>query len=165
MPEVQRPDMADYGVPTEDLDGALDWGWAERQLHASRNYWVVTVDPTGRPHALPVWGVWMDDRFWFSAAETAFKVRNIEENPNVVVMGEDTVNVVSIEGTAARVPGRQDVAAAWAARYEDNPQKREELATFMMEGAFFEVTPAKAFGLIETEEQFSMSATRWVFQD
>lgn len=155
--------MSEYGVPTDDLDGALDWTWAEEQLDASRNFWLVTVDPEGRPHSLPVWGVWMDNRFWFSAAATAFKVRNIERNPSVVVMGEDTVNVVSIEGTAERVKGRQDVADAWAARYEDDPEKRAKLAKFMMEGAFFEVTPIKAFGLIETEEQFESSATRWVW--
>jgi hypothetical protein len=34
----------------------------------------------------------------------------------------------------------------------------------MMAGAFFEVTPVKAFGLIESEERFSSSATRWVWQ-
>jgi hypothetical protein len=106
----------------------------------------------------------MDDRFWFSAAATAFKVSNIEKNPNVVVTGEDTVNVVSIEGTAERVASRQDVADAWAARYEDDPGKRTELASFMMAGAFFEVTPVKALGLIESEERFSSSATRWVWQ-
>jgi hypothetical protein len=160
---MQRPDMPEYGVPADDLTGALKWTWAEEQLNRSRNFWVVTVDPQHRPHALPVWGVWMHDRFWFSAATTAFKVRNIEQNPNVVVTGEDTVNVVSIEGMAERVEGRQDVADAWAARYEDDRDKRVELASFMMAGAFFEVTPVRAFGLIESEEQFSSSATRWVW--
>ncbi len=163
MPSIQRPKMSDYGVPADDLDGALDWAWAEERLHASRNYWVVTVDPNGRPHSLPVWGIWMKDRFWFSAAPSAFKVRNIEQNPNVVVTGEDTINVVSIEGTAARVEGRRDVADSWAARYESDPEKQEALASFMLQGAFFEVTPVKAFGLIETEERFSSSATRWVW--
>lgn len=162
MPKAQRPDMSGYGVPAE-LDGALDWSWAEEQLHSSRNYWVVTVDAAGRPHAMPVWGVWFADRFWFSAAPTAFKVRNIERNPHVVVTGEDTVNVVSIEGTATRTDGRWDVAEAWAERYESDPGKRREMAEFMMGGAFFEVTPVKAFGLIESEERFASSATRWVW--
>ena len=162
MPDIQRPDMSDYGVPPE-LEGALDWAWAEEQLQASRNYWVVTVDLRSRPHAMPVWGVWFDDRFWFSAAPSALKVRNITENPHVVVMAEDTVNVVSIEGTAARVDGRRDVAEAWAARYEADTDRRRELADFMMGGAVFEVTPVRAFGLIESEERFSSSATRWVW--
>lgn len=154
--------MSEYDVPNE-LEGALEWSWAEEQLDASRNYWVVTVDPRRRPHATPVWGVWFDDRFWFSAASGALKVRNIEQNPHVVVMGEDTVNVVSIEGTANSVEGRRDVAQAWAARYESDPEKQRELADFMVGGACFEVTPVKAFGMIESEERFSSSATRWVW--
>ncbi len=154
--------MADYGVPDE-LHGTLDWTWAEERLAEARNYWVVTVDPRGRPHAMPVWGVWHDDRFWFSAAPTALKVRNIAENPHVVVMSEDTVNVVSIEGMAGRVHGRRDVAEAWAARYEPDPVRQAEMADFMMGGAVFEVTPVKAFGMIESEELFSSSATRWVW--
>jgi nitroimidazol reductase NimA-like FMN-containing flavoprotein (pyridoxamine 5'-phosphate oxidase superfamily) len=162
MPDIQRPDMADYGVP-EELDGALDWSWALEHLEKSRNFWVVTVDPGGRPHAMPVWGVWFDDRFWFSAAPTALKVRNIEANPHVVVTGEDTVNVVSIEGTARLVEGRQDAAEAWARRYESDPEKQRELAAFMIGGTVFEVTPHKAFGMIESPERFSSSATRWVW--
>ena len=163
MPRIERPDMSSYGVP-DDLKGALDWTWAEEQLAASRNFWVVTVDARGRPHAMPVWGVWFDDRFWFSATADAFKARNIATNPNVVVTGEDTVNVVSIEGVAARVNGRRDVAERWAARYETDPERREELATgFLTGGAVFEVTPVRAFGLIESEERFSSSATRWVW--
>ncbi|MCB1245758.1 MAG: pyridoxamine 5'-phosphate oxidase family protein [Acidimicrobiia bacterium] len=161
-PDIQRPDMAAYGVP-EELDGALSWGWAEEQLHASRNYWVVTVDTDGKPHATPVWGVWYEDRFWFGAAPTSLKVRNIVSNPQVAVMGEDTVNVVSIEGTARLVEGRTDVARTWAERYEPDPDKRQELAAFMVQGAFVEVTPVKAIGLIESEERFSSSATRWVW--
>ena len=154
--------MSSYGVP-EDLDGALDWSWAEDRLAESRNFWVVTVDPEGRPHATPVWGVWFDDRFWFSTAPGSLKARNIDRNPNVAVTGEDTVNVVSIEGEAARVDAPRDVAEAWAARYEDDPEKRRELAEFMMGGEVFAVLPRKAFGLIESEERFESSATRWVW--
>jgi len=124
----------------------------------------VTVDPDNRPHSMPVWGVWFEDRFWFSATTDALKVRNIAHNPNVVITGEDTVNVVSIEGTAARVDGRRDVAERWAARYETDPDRREELATFFLTGgAVLEVTPIRAFGLIESAERFASSATRWVW--
>lgn len=115
--------MESYGVPG-DLEGALDWSWAEERLHASRNFWLVTVDPKGRPHSMPVWGVWFEDRFWFSAAPDAFKVRNIAANPHVVVTGEDTVDVVSIEGTAARVEGRRDVAERWRLDMRPIPKSR-----------------------------------------
>ena len=154
--------MSSYGVP-DTLDGALDWSWAEERLAESRNFWVVTVDPQGRPHATPVWGVWLDDRFWFSTAPGSLKARNIAGNPHVVVTGEDTVNVVSIEGEASGVDAPRAVAEAWAARYEDDPAKRTELAEFMMGGEAFAVEPTKAFGMIESEERFASSATRWVW--
>ena len=59
--------MPDYGVPA-DLDGVLPWSWAQERLERTRNFWVVTVDPAARPHAMPVWGVWLSgpQEFWFS---------------------------------------------------------------------------------------------------
>ena len=54
--------MSDYGVPA-DLDGTLPWVWAEQRLTGNRNYRVVTASAAGRPHALPVWGVWLAERF------------------------------------------------------------------------------------------------------
>ncbi len=58
-PQASRPYMPGYGVlgPREGT-GLLPWKWAEERLTDSRNCWVVTVWPDGRPHAMPVWGVW-----------------------------------------------------------------------------------------------------------
>lgn len=50
-----------------------------------------------------------------------------------------------------------------AARYEADTEEQAKLAEFMLSGAVFEVTPHKAFGLIESAERFSSSATRWVW--
>ena len=46
--------MSDYGVPADSTD-ALPWMWAQQRLVDNKNYWVVTVSASGRPHALPVW--------------------------------------------------------------------------------------------------------------
>ena len=58
---------AGYGVPT-DASGAdlIPWSWAVERLSAAHNYWVCTARPDGRPHAAPVWGLWLEDAFWFS---------------------------------------------------------------------------------------------------
>jgi general stress protein 26 len=160
--------MASYGVPRE-LEGALPWEWAEERLLANHNYWVVTVDPQGRPHSTPVWGVWMadEDRFWFSCAEGSLKARNLASNPNVVVTTADTVEMVSVEGTAALAPldssRAQSVAEAYAAKYESDPDKQAALAEFVLGTALHVVEPAKAFGIIEHEEQFAATATRWAW--
>jgi hypothetical protein len=165
MPRVERPRMQDYGVPT-DLDDALPWEWAEERLVANRNYWVVTVDPAGRPHATPVWGLWevATQRFWFSCAPSALKARNIAANPHVVITVADTVEVVSLEGTAhAADSGPRAVAEAWAAKYEPDPVKAAAMADFMLSHAMFEVVPTKAIGIIEREDDFARRATRWTW--
>ena len=93
--------MSDYGVPADSTD-ALPWMWAQQRLVANKNYWVVTVSASGRPHALPVWGVWLPetDRFWFFCSPNARKARNIAENPQCVVTVDDTVECISVEGRA-----------------------------------------------------------------
>lgn len=157
--------MASYGVPVDDPNGLLSWQWAEQRLVPNRNYWVVTVDPAGRPHSMPVWGVWLTDteRFWFSCAPDSLKARNLAKNPNVVVTIEDTVEVVSIEGTAATHAPDPGVAAAIGEKYGSADIDAEALAGFMMEQGMYEVTPTKAFGLIERPEEFGPCATRWRF--
>ncbi|GEM_PF-6107262 len=37
------------------------------------------------------------------------------------------------------------------------------MAKFLRDGALFEVIPSRAFGFIERAEEFSASATRWVW--
>lgn len=157
--------MAEYGVP-DTIDGVLPWSWAEERLVANRNYWVVTADASGRPHAMPVWGVWLDDGLVFSCATSARKARNISANPRVVITVDDTVEVVSVEGTAATVDDastRQRVGEIYAAKYEPDPTKQEEMIGFVTGHGMFRVTPERAFGIIEREEDFAARATRWVW--
>ena len=47
-----------YGVPEGEED-MLPWSHVEERMLGPRNYWVATVRPDGRPHAVPVWGVWL----------------------------------------------------------------------------------------------------------
>jgi hypothetical protein len=157
--------MAAYGVP-DDLDGVLPWSWAEKRLVASRNYWVTTASPEGRPHSMPVWGVWLADaeRFWFSCAPDARKARNARANPWVVVAPTDTVEVVSVEGRAVEVSGGaiDDRIDAYFAKYgAEMEMTRDAVAEFLSSHASFDVVPDRAFGIIERAEEFSSRATRW----
>lgn len=165
-PRVERPDMRDYGVP-DDLDGALPWAWAEERLLRSRNLWVVTASSDGRPHAMPVWGVWRTppDRFVFSCAPTSRKAINLRANPQAVVAVDDTVEVVSVECTADEVtlsPDDPDMVA-YAAKYEPDEGARAALAEFAASHAAFVLHPRRAFGVIERDVEFAARATRWVW--
>jgi len=162
--------MSDYGVP-EELDGVLDWAWASDRLVRSRNYWVVTASPEARPHAMPVWGVWLPEpgEFVFSCADGARKARNLRANPRVTIAPDDTVEVVSVEGTASeiRTSARPDFVARFAAKYgTDDPAQgpsEAELTEFLADSCGFVVRPERAFGLIERPDEFGPRATRWVW--
>jgi len=166
MPKVERPAMAAYGVPDE-LDGLLPWSWADERLAASRNFWVVTASSDARPHALPVWGVWVSqrERFAFSCAPSSRKARNIRGNPQVVVAVDDTVECVSIEGRAQEISGAvaDTYVAAYARKYESDPDKQVALADFLRANTIFEVIPERGFGIIEREDEFAQRATRWAW--
>ena len=163
-PLVERPAMPDYGVDSPDWSG-LPWAWAAERLATNRNFWVVTANQHGRPHALPVWGVWHDGdhRFAFSCGPRSRKAANIAVNPSVAVTSDSTIECVSIEGKASAVEG--DRADTWIDRYLDKyrGEAPDLTAEFLRANRIFEVRPERAFGIIEREDAFSTRATRWRF--
>ena len=158
--------MSDYGVPA-DLADVLPWSWAEERLLRNKNYWVITASAKSRPHALPVWGVWLpaSSTFAFSCSPNSRKARNMRANPQVAFTVDDTVECVSVEGTARELDEdrRRPVAETYAAKYEPDPVKQAEMVTFVTSHAMWEVTPLRAFAIIEREDEFAQRATRWVW--
>lgn len=162
--------MADYGVPA-DVAEALPWSWAQQRLVANRNYWVVTASAMARPHALPVWGVWVirTEHFWFSCSPNSRKARNIAQNPQCVVTVDDTVECVSVEGRARFVdpsrdaPEVDEAVADYVSKYWPDPAVHAEMETFLRSHALVAVSPERAFGIIEREPEFSQRATRWTW--
>lgn len=158
--------MRDYGVDTPAW-APLPWSWAAERLIANRNFWVVTVSAGGRPHAMPVWGVWdeVEHRYAFSCAPRARKARNLAANPHAVVMIDDTVECLSVEGRAVPV-GDRARRAQWAERYvgKYRPFSPGLSTEFVTQNLMFEFQPERAFAVIEREEEFSTRATRWVFE-
>ena len=165
-PFVEMPKMSEYGVSQADWDG-LPWSWASERLAQSRSYWVTTVTESGSPHSMPVWGVWntVSNTFAFSCAARAKKLRNLLFNPQVSFSADDTVEVVSVQGTG-RVVGSDDeefnhIVSAYASKYgHETPGDLEE---FVRSNAVVSVRPRLAFGVIEREAEFAIRATRWNF--
>ena len=107
--------MPGYGIrPADEGTGLLPWSWAEERLISSRNYWVVSSWPDGRPHAMPVWGMWHDGGFWFSSSRGSRKAKNLAENPRCVVTTEDAENPVVVEGVARLLTAPADLATLLA---------------------------------------------------
>ena len=62
-PEPQRSRPAihpSYGIPTDE-SGMLSWSWVTERLENEPLVWMATTRPDGRPHAKPVWGVYVDE--------------------------------------------------------------------------------------------------------
>ena len=89
------------------------------RLLTERNLWLSSVRPGGGPHLIPIWFVWVDDRFWICTSPSA-KVRNIAQEPRVAVALEDGNDPMVAEGTA-RVhdqPYPDAVAEAFATKFD-----------------------------------------------
>jgi nitroimidazol reductase NimA-like FMN-containing flavoprotein (pyridoxamine 5'-phosphate oxidase superfamily) len=102
-PQAGRPQMpGGYGVPAGS-EGMLPWSHASNLLETAINYWIGTTRPNGRPHSVPVWGVWLDDTFYFEGGLDTRRGRNIAANPAVVVHVERDDDIVIVEGDAEAI--------------------------------------------------------------
>src|SRR5690349_13854427 len=75
---------------------------ADERLRANVIVWLGTVRPDGRPHMVPVWFLWDGETILVFSKDDQ-KIRNLKENPAVVVGLDDThdgEDVVFIEGRA-----------------------------------------------------------------
>ena len=89
--------MPGYEVSAKKT-GLLPWKWAADRLKKSRQYWIATTRPDGAPHLMIIWGVWLDDSFWFSTGAASRKARNLAANPKCVIGTDDAAKAAIIEG-------------------------------------------------------------------
>ena len=155
-PKVSRPDIPGYGMP-KTMKGALTWHWAQKQLEKSREYWISTVRPDGSPHTMIVWGLWMNNGFYFSTGKQSVKARNLAANARCTVGSDDAAAAVIVEGTATPLTDAS-FRKQFFPRYE---KKYKFDMSGMKDEPIFAVRPRVAFGL--REKDFSKSATRWKF--
>jgi len=125
-----------------------------------RTFWLVTVRSEGtgraasRPHVMPLWGVWVDDAFFFSTGRKSRKGQNLAANPACTVTNDDGEEAVIVEGKAMEIDNAsllERVAASYKKKYKIDPRGMGE--------PIYRVEPAKIFALIE--KSFPKSATRW----
>ncbi len=101
-PEASRPHVPGYGIP-KTAKGMLPWSHADERLARSLHYWVATTSRDGRPHTVPVWGVWVDGAVCFGGGPDTRWSRNLKANPKVAVHLEKGDDVVILEGDVDRV--------------------------------------------------------------
>ncbi len=122
---------------------------AEERLRLDTMMWLGTVRPDGRPHLVPVWFVW-DGEAILIFSKPDQKIRNLRQNPNVVLALDDTHgggDVVVIEGTAT-LPDHDSVnttlpiyAEKYAAKLKEYAWTAESMSKEYSEA--IRITPTK----------------------
>jgi nitroimidazol reductase NimA-like FMN-containing flavoprotein (pyridoxamine 5'-phosphate oxidase superfamily) len=156
QPKADRPFAPGYGiVGAEGGKGLLRWAWVARKMNGCRTFWLTTIHAGElRPHVMPVWGVWLDDAFFFSTGRKSRKGQNLAANPACTVSNDDGQEAVIVEGRATEVKDAaalERIAIAYKRKYKMDPRSMGE--------PIFRVHPSLVFGLVE--KSFTQSATRW----
>jgi hypothetical protein len=134
--KTTRPHIPQYGIPDHE-EGLLPWSFVTERLAKARNYWVATTRPDSTPHAVPVWGVFVDGFQFFSGG------MHLESGDEVVII-EGRVELVSDPES----PHAKPVDAAYVAKYQ------------MPHGLpIWKLHPRAAFAW----SKFPNDTTRWVF--
>ena len=159
-PRLSRPQTPPgYGI-AETITSApeISWERARERLEGARNYWICSVG-TGRPHAMPVWGLWLEDAFYFSTARDSRKGRNLAANPAVSVHLESGDDVVILEGEIEVLADAEALARfvdAYDVKYQVRPDADDPA------NAVYVLRPRVAFTWLE--RNYPDSAARWQFE-
>jgi hypothetical protein len=151
-PRADRPLAPGY-FKRDETDNLLPWSWAVDVMNRARNPVLSTVRPDGRAHAMPIWGIWVDDVYCMSTAITSVKSKNLLANPSCVITSGIDHDAVVLEGDAALAELPPGFADAYNQKYgqliEDEP--------------IWVVQPRVVFAFQENEN-FASTATRWTFR-
>ena len=160
--ERSRPNLGASG-PLEYDSAMLSWDFVDSRIREAANYWLASAGNDGRPHAVPVWGSWLDDVFYFVGVGR--KIRNLRANPQAVVHLESGTEVVLIEGRFEEItqPSRellQRVDEEFSRKYgsyrPSEHLKDQSKSSFPPEG-LFAVHPQ----LVIAWSGLASDATRW----
>ena len=164
IPPASRPLLPrDYGVP-QSSEGLLHWSFVSEHMQSALNYWIATVDSNNRPHATPVWGMWLDETFYFDGSPETRRGRNLAGNSNVTVHLESGSEVVILQGTVEQLRGVDHrpltlrLAPAYEVKYASqnyHPDPKQWDA-----GGLYVVRPR----LVLAWTKFPDTMTRWVFE-
>jgi hypothetical protein len=161
-PTADRPVMPGYGVlPADEGSGLIPWTEAERRLTTSHDYWCATVRPSGAPHVMPVWGVWLDRQVWFSSSLRSRKARNLAVDARCTVTTDDAPNPVVVDGIARQVRDPVGIVAFVDAM---NRKYDAAMTTDFLDpdvNGTFAVRPERVIAL--SQDDFTGSPTRWRF--
>ena len=159
-------------IATNGVEATTPWAEAREQLAAASRYWFATVRSDGRPHVMPLFGVWLDGSLFFTANPKTRKARNLAGDDRCVIAASSEALDLVVEGTAVRVRDEatlRRVVEAYASKYGWPLTIRDDGGFDAPYGAPsagsppyepYQLTPVTAFGFGVVEP---FGATRWQF--
>jgi Pyridoxamine 5'-phosphate oxidase len=87
---------AAYGTPTK----LLAWSDVDERLATALHYWLATTRPDGRPHVVPVDGIWLERACYFGGAPETVHARNLAADPRAAIHLDDSNAATIAEGVA-----------------------------------------------------------------
>lgn len=97
-PKVLRPKLPKGYA--DNPASFVEWSWVAAQLTEANNYWLCSVRPDGRPHVVPRWGAFLDNKFYYDGSPETRHAQNIMENSNVSLHLESGTQVIIMEGVS-----------------------------------------------------------------
>ena len=109
------------------------------RLESEANIWLATVRPDGRPHLVPVWFAWHNEKVYACIEAGSVKAGNIRQNPRVSLALENGSQPVIAEGMAVLLSPSwpEAIAAIFKAKYD------WDIATDSQYDTLVEITPAR----------------------
>ena len=156
-PQPTRPTVPGYKFSAKKT-GLLPWKWATQRLKKSRQYWIATTRPDGAPHLMIIWGIWLEDAFWFSTGASSRKARNLAGSPKCVIGTDNAAEAVILEGTVELINAQHAEFEKFATAYK----KKYAWDVREMAQPVYRFRPSVGFGLFE--KKFDQTATRWTFR-
>jgi len=102
--------------------GFIPWNKVDPWLRGFRSIWVSTTRPDGHPHSVPVWYLWDGEHIYFKSSKSTQKVRNLVQQPEIVVHASDGDDAIILEGRGIIVTDPGDwtqVNDAYIEKYVD----------------------------------------------
>ena len=156
--DIDRPDPKAYFAPADA--GLLEWDTLIWRFATEKSYWLASAD--GKPHSMPVWGIWHDNTFKFSTSGASRKAKNLRANPFAVVHTANTEATLILECHA-----RELIDPAELQKFVDeyNPKYKWAFSVDDLREGVFALSPRKAFAWTGGEgDAFTHTATRWTFK-
>lgn len=106
------------------------------RLKTEQNLWLATLRSNNRPHLVPIWFTWVNERLYICTGRQSVKARNLVQNEWASIALQDGGQPVVAECRARLLeqPFSAPVVEAFQQKYEWNiTQDREYEALFELE--------------------------------